>query len=200
MNPEMMKGAYALGAASAIGGGAFTAKYIYDRSSSISIESHLKSKNLTVISSLNSTSQWEEEYKLDKDAIKAEIQITNDNEGGTKLKEWCSQQLSKPFKEGEDLSKIERWCTVGKISQRIPKGKELLQDGAESSEWEKLYNKNTDQSERSKLSLASSKEDGTKNSDLTAIKKFCSDNKDKPFLADRKATEYDLVILWCIKQ
>ncbi|AEW45258.1 hypothetical protein MHC_01960 [Mycoplasma haemocanis str. Illinois] len=200
MNPSMIKLVYAFGSISAIGGGVFTIKYIYDKSSSISIESHLKYKNLTLISSLNSASQWDEEYKLDKDAIKAVIKVANDSEGGTKLKEWCSQQLSKPFKESEDLSKIERWCTVGKISQRIPKGKELLNNESETSEWEKIYNKNVDQSERNKIALSNSKGDGTKDNDLSTIKKFCSDNKDKPFLADKKTTEYDLVNLWCIKQ
>ncbi|AEG72675.1 hypothetical protein MHF_0399 [Mycoplasma haemofelis Ohio2] len=160
----------------------------------------MESKNLQLISSLNSDAQWKAEYEIDKEAVKALIEGTNDNNGGVKLKEWCESELSKTFKEGDDLKTVTRWCTIGKISQRIPKGKTLLDTKASNNtEWETIYNKHTGTEDRNILNLSAVKGDTTKADDLTRMKQFCEENQDKDFLVSKKVNEYDLVIKWCTK-
>ncbi|CBY92452.1 hypothetical protein HF1_04440 [Mycoplasma haemofelis str. Langford 1] len=202
MNPTLAKSLAALAGTAAVGTGGALAFSQYSTKIPNTVAYHLENtKKLRLISSLSTSevdAQWTEEYKLNKEEIKKVIQGIdgNDSNGGTKLKEWCESQLSKDFKSDSDLSKEEKWCTIGKISQRIPKGKTII--SGESTSWTSVYDSQSQKEDRSKLKLAETKDGNTKNDDLSKIKKFCEDTKDKDFLASKKEDEYDLFIKWCI--
>ncbi|AEW45225.1 hypothetical protein MHC_01795 [Mycoplasma haemocanis str. Illinois] len=202
MNPALSKSLVLLAGTAAIGGGgAFIFSHSFKKTPNTVAYHFQNTKNLRPISSLTSSevdSQWTEEYKLDKEEIKKVIQgiDSNDSNGGTKLKEWCETQLSKDFKDDADLSKEERWCTIGKISKRIPKGKNII--SGEASAWTNVYNSQSQQTDRSKLKLADTKAENTKDADLAKIKTFCESTQNKDFLASKKDDEYDPFLKWCL--
>ncbi|CBY92488.1 hypothetical protein HF1_04800 [Mycoplasma haemofelis str. Langford 1] len=201
MSTSLIKGLTALTGAAAVGGGALLFSNISNKTPN-TVAYHLeKIKNLKLITSLPSSEvnvQWIEEYNIDKEAIKKVLTEINsdDSNGGAKLREWCESQISKEFKGNEDLSKVERWCTIGKISHRIPSGKNLISGGA--SAWTSIYDSSTPLKHKDKLQLLDSQESNDKDNNLAKVKKFCEETKDKDFLASKKADEYDVFIEWCI--
>ncbi|AEG73594.1 hypothetical protein MHF_1358 [Mycoplasma haemofelis Ohio2] len=198
LSPAASKGLLALAGAGAAGGG--LAGGIHLLKSTPTIQDQLKS--LELISSLDPSkvdAQWNEEFTLDSERIKAAIPSVN---SGQELKNWCSDSLKKESKGNDDLIvQVKKWCTIGTIEERLSrkKGKAFIVD-TEDTEWEKIYNNNTTGSDRKAIGLDENKDDSAKkDSDKKAIKAFCTKEKGNKFLAETKTTSADRVEKWCMK-
>ncbi|CBY93345.1 hypothetical protein HF1_13370 [Mycoplasma haemofelis str. Langford 1] len=183
-----------------VGGGFLANSLIYK---SNTLEDHLKSKNLILISSLGSEKegkQWSAEFELDQ----VEIKKYNDKIiSGEKLKEWCQKNVKLELEKHEDLVPyLEKWCVLGTIESRISRssGKELITEG-DSRGWESVYNTNSAENLRTKIDLQGTKDQnsGKKDEDIKKIKAFCTANKGKTFKAEEKTSVYDVVVEWCTK-
>ncbi|CBY93355.1 hypothetical protein HF1_13470 [Mycoplasma haemofelis str. Langford 1] len=189
-----------LSGAAAAGTGA-TGYYIYQRSSSETIQDKLSS--LKLISSVSTNKeevdkQWKEEFTIDKDAIKRVItNIKDDSKGGEALSKWCQDNLTKPVSEPL-LTNVKKWCFIGTIESKIKRNKTFIELGS-TQEWEGIWNKHTETEKRSKVGLTEAQGSNTKDKDLKAIQDFCSENRKKDFLAKEKVTVYDEVVDWCTK-
>ncbi|AEG73599.1 hypothetical protein MHF_1363 [Mycoplasma haemofelis Ohio2] len=194
------------GLAGGIAGGSYLASpYLLpkkEESPNTTIEDHINSLKLKLISSLEQSKvakQWEEEYKLDEANIKASMPEASTWE---KFKEWCGTSLQLKKSEHESLvSKVQKWCTIGTIEDRISRksGKSLISEEGATDDWEKIYTTNNQSADRTALGLEGSPNNTKKQSDIDAIKAFCKQEKKKDFLAENKESSFDRVEKWCTK-
>ncbi|AEG73543.1 hypothetical protein MHF_1307 [Mycoplasma haemofelis Ohio2] len=190
-----------LAGVSAVGAGS-AGTYWYVTSSK-TVQDELTGMKLT--SSLKLTqeemkSQWQEAFTDDKDAIKAIISgITDDNNGGEALKNWCSSSLSKS-PEKSLVDNVKKWCTVYTVEEKAKRNKKvLLNNESSTSDWKSVWTKNADSNKRTKIGLTGNKEENKKTQDVEAMKKWCDQKRKSEFLAKEKSTVYDVAIEWCSK-
>ncbi|AEW45854.1 hypothetical protein MHC_04990 [Mycoplasma haemocanis str. Illinois] len=187
------------------GGSYLVSTYLFPRKDQFSnktIQDHINSLKLKLISSLDKSKvakQWEEEYKLDEANIKSAIPEAITWE---KFRDWCETSLQLKKSEHENLvSKVQKWCTVGTIEDRISRksGKSLISEEGFTSDWENIYTTNNQAADRKTLGLEENQNSGKKQTDIETIKSFCRVEKRKDFLADKKGDSFDKVEKWCTK-
>ncbi|AEG73612.1 hypothetical protein MHF_1376 [Mycoplasma haemofelis Ohio2] len=185
-----------------VGGGVLANSLISKSASKETLGDYFNSKKLTLISSLEDSKedkQWSEEFTLDQANIKKYDSKITDKE---KLKNWCQDSLKLEKEKNKELiPHLEKWCVLGTIESRLLRsGSELIGD-SEEAEWTKIYDKHTTSEDRAKVNLTGTKEQNTNNktTDIQAIKQFCTNKKGGTFLAEEKASVYDVVIQWCTK-
>ncbi|AEG73606.1 hypothetical protein MHF_1370 [Mycoplasma haemofelis Ohio2] len=186
-----------------VGGGFLAHSLTSKNNQEKTLESHFKSRNLTLISFLDDAKegkQWSEEFSLDQEAIK---KYNNKITTGEELKSWCWNNMKLKVEGNKELVPyVEKWCILGTVESRISrtKGKELISDSDDSG-WTTIYDTNNTEDVRTKIKLTGAKGSAPNNkeADLKVIKGFCSENKAKTFLAEEKETVYNLVLKWCTK-
>ncbi|AEG73625.1 hypothetical protein MHF_1389 [Mycoplasma haemofelis Ohio2] len=200
LSPAASKGLLTLAGVGAAGSGLAGGAYLLKKTDTI--QDHIKSLNLELISSLETSkvsAQWEAEFNLGKESIKASISSIDSWE---KLKNWCSESLkAKSEGNGDLISKVRKWCVLGTIEEKLArkKGIEFISD-TDSEGWEKIYTDNSVSTDREAIGLAGTKNDSqNKDSDKQKIKDFCNTKKTEKFLAETKTTSADRVEKWCTK-
>ncbi|AEW45820.1 hypothetical protein MHC_04820 [Mycoplasma haemocanis str. Illinois] len=186
---------------SAVGAGS-AGTYLYVISSK-TVQGELKEMKL--ISSLNLTSeemksQWQEAFMDNKDAIKTVVkEITDDNNGGERLKNWCLSSLHKS-PEKSLVDNVRKWCTVYTIEEKANRNKKVfLNNDSPISEWESVWTKNADSSKRIKIGLPGNKEENKKSQDIEFMKEWCARTRKMEFLVKEKTSIYEVALEWCSK-
>ncbi|CBY93181.1 hypothetical protein HF1_11730 [Mycoplasma haemofelis str. Langford 1] len=190
-----------LGGASATGAAAAAGGYYVLSSKEPTIKEELKSKKFIPFSD---SSQWDEEFKSDSTNIKASIKAlegATDNNGGSKLKEWCESQMELDAKKhSKSLELVSKYCLIRDLASQLSrKGKTLLSSNSSESEWKATYSKRQNKStSRAEVNLTGSA--WTETTDLPLIRKWCEDNSKKDFLASNKNDIYSKLENWCTKE
>ncbi|AEW45782.1 hypothetical protein MHC_04630 [Mycoplasma haemocanis str. Illinois] len=171
------------------------------------IEDSLKGRKL-ISSIANPKKQWEAEFESAEQEIKSLLGDTslNKENGGVKLSEWCDSKMSLDVDKNLDVLKnVEKYCLIRNISSQLSrKGKSLLKVDSEDG-WSSTYQKRKgDSSNRGDVALTNTANwDGAnETNDIKEVKKWCSENSDKEFLASESEANslYTKVLKWCTKE
>ncbi|CBY93147.1 hypothetical protein HF1_11390 [Mycoplasma haemofelis str. Langford 1] len=150
------------------------------------------------------TAQWGEEFKSDKENIKAaikELSGVDDNDGGIKLRDWCKQKMTLASeKNPQSLELVRKYCLIRDLaSQLLRTGKNLLTEGSLESDWKATYTKRKSKANtRGDIGLAGDSWNETE--DLVFIKSWCGTHSEEAFLASDNNSKYTKLLKWCTKE
>ncbi|CBY93144.1 hypothetical protein HF1_11360 [Mycoplasma haemofelis str. Langford 1] len=199
-NAVLLGGASVTGASAAAGG------YYALKPKGITIKEELQNRRFI---SESDTAQWDEEFKSDKENIKAvikELSGVDDKDGGIKLRDWCSKQMIlEARKYSESLELVRKYCLIRDLaSQLLRKGKTLLTSDSSSEDWSNTYkyrkSKSTSRADVGLNDQWASDPNTQETKDLEIIKAWCLKTSGEEFLASDKDAKYDKLHKWCTKE